>query len=129
MGISQRALLPFVLILLSLFGCGDDQGMSQSFTTQNPRPADFLDQEDADIFVLNSIVYSNAEGLEWVSEKEYTLGEKVGEITEQAKKAEEFGHGTASQLPVGTSIFKTNTVIYIAVVNQREIRYTQMIEG
>lgn len=98
-------------------------------STGNPTPKDYLNHEDADIFLLGDHVYSNAEDLDWVSELEYELGEELGEITNQADKASEFKDGTANKLPIGTKIFNTNTPAYIAIVNGKGIPYLKMVEG
>ncbi|NOU77020.1 hypothetical protein GC098_37635 [Paenibacillus sp. LMG 31458] len=47
----------------------------------NPTAKDILtNNKDSDIFMLNGIIYSNSEDIEWVNERELTLGEEVGEI-------------------------------------------------
>ena len=85
--------------------------------------------EDADIFLLNGIVHSNMENVDWVQELAYTLGEEIGEITKQTDSAQEFENGTSNKLPVGTKIYRTDTPLYIAIVDGKEIRYMEMIEG
>lgn len=82
------------LIFISLSGCTNENNLQESFDTQsigNPTPIDFLDDENADIFILENIVYSNAEDLEWVEDLSYTVGEQVGEIIEVTEEARSFG--------------------------------------
>lgn len=72
----EKFLLLLCLSLIFLFGC---------VTNGNPTPKDFLKDRKADIFVLDDIVYSNVENIDWVKELEYTIGEEIGEITKQTK--------------------------------------------
>ncbi|MEH7237825.1 hypothetical protein [Bacillus sp. JJ1562] len=97
--------------------------------TGNPTPADFLDNENADIFQLDGIVYSNAHDVDWVQELDYTVGEQVGEINTHSERAFRFSDGTASILPIGTKIYETDTPVYIANVDGQEVPYLKMIEG
>lgn len=69
------------------------------------------------------------ENVDWVQELAYTLGEEIGEITKQTDSAQEFENGTSNKLPVGTKIYRTDTPLYIAIVDGKEIRYMEMIEG
>ncbi|WP_186671766.1 hypothetical protein [Sporosarcina sp. BP05] len=110
------------LLLLVVSGC-------QEAYKGNLTPKDFLGSSDADIFVLDSIVYSNAQDLEWLKELPYIVGEQVGEITKQTSKAWKFKSGTSNKLPVGTKIYKTDTLAYIVVVDGKEIPYVGMYEG
>ena len=50
-------LLSFLCLLLT--GC--NSSFNESKTTGNPTPIDFLKNENADIFLLGGIVYSNAQ--------------------------------------------------------------------
>jgi len=114
------------LVSLGLTGCAVENNQA---VLGNPTPKDFLKNEDSDIFVLENIVYSNAQDLEWVKDLDYTLGVQVGEITKVSKKATGFSNGTSNKLPVGTIIYRTNTPAFIAVVNGKEIPYLMMLEG
>jgi hypothetical protein len=116
----------FISIFLFVFLVGCQNGNT---TTTNPTPKDYLKFENADIFLLEGYVFSNAQGLEWVSELDYTLGEQVGEIKKQAKKASYFENGTANKLPIGAKIFDTDTPIYIVIVDGKKIPYLKMVEG
>lgn len=122
-------LLFLSFLLVGLSGCGNTKEIKQSEAIGNLAPEDFLEDGDADIFILGGIVYSNAEHVDWVKELDYTLGEEVGEITKQTDKAEDFENGTSTKLTIGTKIYKTDTLIYIAVVDDKEIPYIKMIEG
>ncbi|WP_430789623.1 hypothetical protein VBD025_04325 [Virgibacillus flavescens] len=123
--VSGRLFLYSIVMISLLSACGT----SQSETNGNPAPKDFLEQENADIFMLGSIVYSNVEDVEWVQELDYNIGEQIAEISEQTDNAGDFTNGSATKLPVGTKIFKTDKAVYIAVVDSKEIPYLKMIEG
>lgn len=118
----QRIMILLSMLLLVLVGC--NLGIKG-----NPTPKDFLGNAEADIFVLDSIVYSKLEDTDWVQELDYTLGEQVAEITKQSGKAWNFKNGTSNKLPVGTKIYETDTPVYIAIVEGEEIPYWGMYEG
>ena len=128
------------LLLISAFvwllsGCGNDAyqnthpGTFGQESIGNPIPADFLGNEDADIFYFGGVVYSNAEHLDWVIERTYTKTKLLGEITTQTSEADEFTEGSANKLPVGTKIYRTDAGMCVAVVDGKEIRYIQVVEG
>ena len=125
-----RFLVYTILLLIVLAGCntGTNTGINTGIKG-NPTPKDFLGKEEADIFVLDSIVYSNAQNIEWVQKLDYTVGEQIGEITKQSDKAGNFTSGTSNKLPVGTKIYKAASGVYIAIVEGVEIPYLAMIEG
>jgi hypothetical protein len=123
-----RMMLLALLILAA--GCTDDRtDYPETAVIKNPGPEHFLDRADADIFLLGGVVYSNAEQIDWVKEREYALGELAGEIVKQAQSADEFENGTANKLPVGTKIYETDAGFCVAVVNGKEIPYLKMVEG
>ncbi|PRO64490.1 hypothetical protein [Alkalicoccus urumqiensis] len=102
-------------------------------STGNPTAEEILSNyPDADIFKARGIIYSNAQDLDWVMEQDLTLGEEITEITKQSTDSDNFGNGTATELPVGTKVYDHNEgkgAIYIAVVDGQEIRYLGEIEG
>ncbi|MBU8878844.1 hypothetical protein BGM26_07570 [Bacillus sp. FJAT-29790] len=122
----SKLLLPFSILLIFLVGCNNDYISS---ATSNPTLKEYFKYDNADIFLLNGYVFSNAQDVEWVTELKYELGEQVGEITKQADKASKFENGTANKLPIGTEIFKTDTPVNIAIVDGEEIPYLKMVEG
>ncbi|WP_079477590.1 hypothetical protein [Halobacillus salinus] len=122
--------ISIVFLCFLLVACGTEpQTTPDSNATENPSPADFSKEEQADFFVIDGVVYSNVEGAQWAEGLEYTLGEQLGEIKKQRTDEEEFESFTASQLPVGTKIYETDTRLYIAIVDNKEIPYVKMIEG
>ncbi len=89
------------------------------------------DDRDADLFLMDGVVYMNAEPLDWVRAQTWHKGEMVMEVTKQTVNSEEFANGTATKLPVGTKIYAAVEPgdDYIAVVNGEEIRYLGLREG
>ncbi|RCW73070.1 hypothetical protein [Saliterribacillus persicus] len=123
----------FVLFLaILLVACNNQTTDLRENDIDNPTAEEILyKNKDADIFLLNGIVYSNAEDVEWIKEKELTLGEAVGEIKKQTHESDEFEDYTASKLTVGTKIYKPveKSSIYIVKVNDKEIPYLGLREG
>ncbi|GAB4074300.1 hypothetical protein GCM10028778_18030 [Barrientosiimonas marina] len=81
---------------------------------------------------MDGTVYTNAEDIEWVNEEELNTGEKVGEIKNQTDDNGGFDNFTASKLPAGTEIYKSeekNGPIYIVKLNGKEIPYIGLLEG
>lgn len=121
----KRLLLIITFVFLIIASCSSIQEAYKG----NPTPKDFLSRDNADIFMYEGIIYSNVEGVEWVLELDYTIGEQILEIKNQKKKAFGFRDGSANELPVGTVIYETNTPVLIAVVDGKEIPYLAMLEG
>lgn len=111
-----------ILLLVVLTGCNTGY-------KGNPTPKDFLGNAGADIFVLDEIVHSNAQDVDWVQDLDYTVVEQVAEITKQSSKAWNFKSGTANKLSVGTKIYNTDSGFLIAIVEGVEIPYLAMYEG
>ncbi len=112
--------LLLTVLLISLWGCTG---------TGNPKPATYLKNENADIFMLNDFVYTNAKHIDWVKEREYKIEDEIGEIKKQTDSAFAFTNGSANVLPVGTKIFSTDSPLTIAVVDGEEIPYIKQVEG
>ncbi len=90
-----------------------------------------LEDKNADIFLLNDIVYINGEDVEWVNDLELTLGQEIGEIKKQSNDSDSFENFTATKLTVGSKIYETveQSDIYIVKINDEEKRYLPLIEG
>src|SRR5699024_5387585 len=129
----KKGLFLFLFLLLALIACSGNN--EEQHTTHNPTPEEILSQDkDADIFVEGDLVYENAMDIDWVNEKELTIGKEIGEIKKQSTNSEEFESFTASKLPVGTKIYETNEdvvggYIYIVKKDGEEIRYVGLPEG
>lgn len=129
-----KRMLSIVLFLsVIMVACSNQTTPKDSeIVIDNPTPEEILtENENADIFVLNGIVYSNAETIEWVNEKELTLGDEIGEIKIQTNNSVDFENYTATKLEVGTKIHETveKGDIYIVKVDDKEIRYLGLREG
>jgi hypothetical protein len=79
--------------------------------------------------MIDSVVYSNGQNIDWVKNKKYTLGKQIGEITNKTDSASRFKNGSANLLPVGTKIYEIDTTIYIAIVKGKEKPYIKEVEG
>lgn len=94
----------FIVLLVISFtlisGCGEEE-----VVIGKPGPEDFLDAPEVDIFLWEDVVFLNAHNNTWVNEKEYSLGNSIGEITKTTTNAKEFSNGTSSKLPIGTKIY------------------------
>jgi PBP1b-binding outer membrane lipoprotein LpoB len=130
---NRKMILVVLLLAMAIVACSNQATPKEpEIVLDNPTPEEILaENENADIFVLNGIVYSNAEDIEWVNEKELTLGEEVGEIKKQTSNSDEFENYTATLLPVGTKIYQPveKGDIYIVRVDGKEIRYLGLREG
>ncbi|WP_078598447.1 hypothetical protein [Evansella clarkii] len=132
--VRKTYLLIFVVLLLSACNVQSSEDVEEEeYATSNPTAEEILSSSpDADIFMTEDIIYTYAEDIDWVMELDLTLGEEVTEITNQTNNSSEFKNGTATELPVGTKIYKPNEkrgAIYIAIVDGKEIRYIGLIEG
>nr|WP_275695674.1 hypothetical protein [Fredinandcohnia sp. SECRCQ15] len=112
-------MLSISLLLIILTGC----------INGNPTPKELLKKDNVDIFMLDDIVFSNAQNISRVYKKDYVVGKEIGEIKKNSDQAYNFKNSTANKLPIGTKIYETNTHIYIAIVDDKEIPYLKMVEG
>ncbi|MEW9674487.1 hypothetical protein [Ammoniphilus sp. 3BR4] len=120
--------------MLIIAGCSNTVPSNQERAKiENPTAEEILStNRNADIFVVEGVVYSNADNVDWVKELDLNIGEEVIQITKQTNNGKEFENGTATKLPVGTKIYNSvekHGPIYIAVVNGKEVRYLGLIEG
>ena len=76
----NKLVICMILLLVILTGC--NKGYKG-----NPTPKDFLGNAGADIFVLDNIVHSNAQDVDWIQGLDYTMIEQIAEITKQSNKA------------------------------------------
>ncbi|MET3695798.1 hypothetical protein SAMN05877753_102671 [Bacillus oleivorans] len=133
----KKFLLLFVLIIISYtcLSCNvktTKRHTDTDYSIGNPTVDEILeDNRNADLFLFNQIVYTNAEDLEWVKAKELTIGEEVLVISKQTNDRNKFDDGAATKLPVGTKIYKPveSGNILVAIVDRKEIRYLGLREG
>ncbi|MER2078710.1 hypothetical protein [Psychrobacillus psychrotolerans] len=121
----MRTITISLIFLFFLTGCSQSVG--------NPTASDIINEnEDADIFQWNGLVYSNASNIERVQELELIKGEELGEITRQTSNKWLFKDGAATELPVGTKIYESNdddTYNLIIELEEEEIVYVVLLEG
>ena len=116
----------FLSCLVFLFACSEEEAV----TIGNPTAEEILEmKEDADILQLNGDVYQT--GMDWLDEEDITKKEKVGQIESSSTDGPSFEDGTATHLPVGTSIYSINEngSILLAEVDGEFIRYSILAEG
>jgi hypothetical protein len=127
-------LLGSVIFAFIVSGC-NNQVNENSIVEEigNPTAEDILaENPDADIFMVNDVIYKNAEKIEWINEQELTLDNEVAEITKQTTDSEKFENGTATKLPVGTKIYELVAQtgdVYGVVIDGEEIYYLGLREG
>lgn len=117
----------FLSCLVFLFACSEEKEVA---TIGNPTAEEILEmQEDADILQLNGDVYQT--GMDWLDEEDVTKKEKVGQIESSSTDGAFFEDGTATHLPVETSIYSVNEneSILLAEVDGEYIRYSILAEG
>ncbi|WP_078551931.1 hypothetical protein [Bacillus alkalicellulosilyticus] len=130
----MKVLMILAIAIVIGVGCSAKTGNqeNQMVVIKSPTVDEILaTDENADLFVMNEVVYVNAEDVDWVQERELTLSQESFEIIKQAKKGDEFSNGTATKIPVGTKVYKPNEKgdIFIAIVDGEEIRYLGWREG
>ncbi|RPF55419.1 hypothetical protein [Aquisalibacillus elongatus] len=128
----KNRLLFFVIIIL-LVGCNDQSNNQPDLEiSKNLDAEDILENNpDADILMVDDIIYKNAKNINWVQEKNYTLGEKIGVVEKVTDSHSQFDNFSATKLPKGAEIYepKEKGDIYIVVVDEKEIRYLGLREG
>lgn len=113
-------------------GTKDGDNVHETNTIDNPTADEVLTKhKQTDIFLMNGIVYVNAEEIDWVIDLDLTIDEEVMEIIRRSDNGKDFIEGTASILPIGTKIYKPleKGDIYIAIVDGKEVRYFGLREG
>ncbi len=116
----MRKITISIIFPIFLTGCSQSLG--------NPTASDIIKGNgDADIFQWNDgLVYSNASNTVSVQESGFTKGEELGEITRKTSNKWLFKDGAATQLPVGTKVYKANdddTYMLIIELKDEEIVY------
>lgn len=102
------------------------------YITRDPILKKAIRQPNADIFLFDDVVYKNAIDIQWVQERELTLGEEVGSITRNSKIIFRFKNNSATKLPKGTKIFRPNEKsgdILLIKIGDEVIRYFGWREG
>lgn len=117
----------FLSCLVFLFACSEEEVVVIS---SKPTAEEILHMEEsANILQLNGTVYQT--GMDWLNEEDVTRKEKIGQIKNSSTEGQAFEDGTATHLPVGTSIYSVNEneSILLAEVDGEFIRYAILAEG
>lgn len=132
----KKSLLFISLLSLILIACsGNNEKEIAVYESHNPTPEEILlENKDADIFLVDDLVFINAEDVTWVQEEKLIIEKEIGKIEKQSSDSKVFENFTASKLPVGTKVYepKENIVggfIYIVKKDNEEIRYVGLSEG
>lgn len=137
-GKTVRLWIRFVLISLLVIGlsaCSPaehaGQKKAEEIVPARITVADVLEaDQDADLFLLDGMVFINAETFEWAKEMNLRAGKKAGVIQRRESDPEKFTNGTATKLPPGTEIYKPDkhpVPVYIAVTEDKEIPYLAVV--
>lgn len=111
----------------------------QNNTRGNPTVRDILgDNQDADILKLDGLVYGNVTDVDWVQDREYKKGGKIGEVRNKTQNSWWFRDRYATKLPEGTALYMTGdeeyqkekppTYVLVEYKNKERI-YIAYIEG
>ncbi|MYL32525.1 hypothetical protein GLW08_07105 [Pontibacillus yanchengensis] len=105
----------------------------------NPTARDIVkNNQDADILKLDGQVYGNGMDLEWVQDKEYEKGQKIGEVRNKTQNSWWFRDRYATKLPEGTALYTTGEEEYekgnppfhvLVEYNNKKLIYIAYIEG
>ncbi len=130
----MRNFILLICLMIFITGCKLPVAESEkTVTIGNPTATDILDDDqEADIFQYNNLIYTNASTIEWVQENTYEKGPEITEIRQQSVESDEYTDGTASVLPVGTKIFQVvgnGQLLLMAEKDGEEIIYLALIEG
>lgn len=119
-----KAALIFFTLLFILVGC--------SFSTKNnASPKRILqNNSEADIFIIDNVVYHNALDVMWVKELTLEADGLLGKIERTCVK-ENFNNWDATKLDVNTEIYQVaqRNDILLAKVGAEFVPYLKYIEG
>ncbi|MBU9721378.1 MULTISPECIES: hypothetical protein [Bacillaceae] len=125
----HKNLLFLVCFVLLAAACG-------SGAIENPTSKEILENNpDADIFVYDGIVFSNASDLPYYQLDHSEKGNVLGEIKETTDKSKRFKDFTSTVLPIGTPLYSTTEeqtdshFTIIATVDEVDILYIALLEG
>jgi len=123
----------YMLTACSVLGGGSDENQVQVSTTHNPTGEEVLNlAPDSDIFMLEDLIYKNADSLDWVQQLMIEDQSKVGEITALYNDQDSFTNGMSTKLPVGTEIYRPTPRqgdFLIIELDGKQHRYLALIEG
>lgn len=105
------ALLSFIILTLGFLA------LTGKFPPElgigNPTAKDILkNNPDADIVQLDGLVYANVTDIDRFQDRNYQIGEKIGEVAKQTNRTWFYRDFFSSKLPEGTEIYMTNQDTY-----------------
>ena len=112
-------------ITLALAGC-----QSTSGSPELPTPENLYAQDSSiDLFVYEDTAYVNSADTDWVQEKTFEKGERIGEIKDSGV-TEDFQDWDSTVLPEGTMIYESDDdTILLAECDGELIPYLKWVEG
>ncbi|NMO97148.1 lipoprotein [Paenibacillus lemnae] len=123
----------FLVLLLLLTSCSDQSTSRQApQPIGNPTAEKVLQQHaDADLFMVQDLVYILADPDSWVQEEELGPLEEVGKIQEMYDPAKPFVNYMATKLPAGTTIYadSSHSSFLVVLKDGKEARYLGLVEG
>lgn len=130
----MRNFILLICMMILITGCKLQTAENEkTITPGNPTATEVLsDDNEADIFQFNNLIYTNASTIEWVQEDTYEKGPQIDEIRKQSADSKEFTDGTASKLPVGTKVFQVvgnGQLLLMIEKDDEKIVYLALIEG
>ncbi len=119
-----KIMLMLILSSYILIGCS-------YASSKNQLPNSILKNDvNADFFIMDSLVFINAENVEWVENLELEKGELLGKINKTNVKRN-FEDWDATQLNKDTPIYKVNgrNDLVLIKLEDKYIPYIKYIEG
>jgi hypothetical protein len=123
----------FVMLItvLIITGCS-------SVSKGNPTAKEILDgNSDADIIMLDGLIYSKDADSDMKSKDDYSKGVKIGEIKKKTTNTLWFRNLYASKLSKGTEVFSTDEeyksgdapFVILVEIHGKLIKYKVLVEG
>ena len=112
-------------ITLALAGC-----QSTAEAPELPTPENLYEQDSSiDLLVYEDTAYVNSADTDWVQEKTFEKGERIGEIKDSGV-TEDFQDWDSTVLPEGTMIYESDDdTILLAECDGELIPYLKWVEG
>lgn len=112
-------------VTLALAGCQSTAGSPELPTPENL----YAQDSGIDLFVYEDTAYVNSADTDWVQEKTFEKGERIGEIKDSGVK-EDFQDWDSTVLPEGTVIYESDdNTILLAECDGELIPYLKWVEG
>lgn len=112
-------------ITLALAGCQSTAGSPELPTPENL----YAQDSSIDLFVYEDTAYVNSTDTDWVQEKTFEKGERIGEIKDSGV-TEEFQDWDSTVLPEGTVIYESDDdTLLLAECDGELIPYLKWVEG